>query len=338
MITTLALLATIAAPHSTEDPWVHYAGAPGLPGSGKKIVMIAGDEEYRSEEALPMLGKLLARRHGFDCTVLFSTNRETGEIDPDEQTNIPGLEKLADADLAFVFLRFRELPDADMKHFVDYVESGRPIIGMRTATHAFDYKRDKESPYARWSWRNPDWPGGFGKQILGETWVAHHGGHGSQSTGGVIEPANADHPILRGLGDDVWGPTDVYAANPPADAKVLLRGAVLSGMAQGDAPIEGPKNDPMMPIAWVREVEVAAGKTARVFCSTLGAATDLMTTGSRRMYVNAAYWCVGLEDRITPDAAADVVGAYDPTTFGFGKWVKGRRASDHALAASGGGH
>ena len=64
----------------------------------------------------------------------------------------------------------------------------------------------------------------------------------------------------------------------------------------------------------------------------LGAATDLLTTGSRRMYVNAAYWCVGLEERITPDAAADLVGDYEPTQFGFGKWVKGRRASDHALA------
>lgn len=331
MIPSLTLLLSLSTPLPLEDPWVEYPGSPDLPGSGKKVVLIAGDEEYRSEEALPMLGKVLARHHGFDCTVLFSTDKESGEINPDEQTNIPGLEKLKDADLAIVFLRFRELPDEDMTHFVEYARSGRPIIGIRTSTHAFAYKRNTESPFASWSWRNSEWPGGFGKQILGETWVAHHGGHGSQSTLGVPEPGNEEHPILRGLNGDVWGPTDVYAAAPPEDATILLRGAVLDGMTQESKPVEGGKNDPMMPIAWIREVEVSEGNKARVFCSTLGASTDLQTVGSRRLFVNAAYWCVGLEAKITDSLGADVVGDYEPTPFGFRSWVKGRRASDHAF-------
>jgi len=82
-------------------------------------VFVTGDEEYRSEEALPMLAKILAVRHGFRCTVLFATDPKSGAIDPDQQTHVPGLSALDHADLAIVFWRFRELPDADMKHFVE---------------------------------------------------------------------------------------------------------------------------------------------------------------------------------------------------------------------------
>ena len=106
---------------------VSYEGGSG-PGHGRRIVFLAGDEEYRSEEGLPMLAKILAARHGFSCTVLFSIN-PAGDIDPDCQTNIPGMQALDTADLCVMQLRFRELPDEQMKHFVDYVNAGKPIIG-----------------------------------------------------------------------------------------------------------------------------------------------------------------------------------------------------------------
>ncbi|MFT7486773.1 MAG: putative heme-binding domain-containing protein, partial [Candidatus Paceibacteria bacterium] len=93
-----------------EDPWIVFEGGDG-PGKGKHVVLIAGDEEYRSEEALPMLARILSQRHGFRCTVLFSTDKENGEINPEEQTYIPGIEVLDDADMMVCFLRFRELPD-----------------------------------------------------------------------------------------------------------------------------------------------------------------------------------------------------------------------------------
>src|SRR5207249_2354615 len=115
---------------------VVYDGTNG-PGKGKHIVLVSGDEEYRSEEALPQLGKILAKRHGFKCTVLFAINPKDGTIDPNRNDNIPGLKALRNADLAIFFLRFRNLPDDQMKEVVDYVESGRPIIGLRTATHSF---------------------------------------------------------------------------------------------------------------------------------------------------------------------------------------------------------
>ncbi len=305
-------------------PWVEYAGRGE---DAAHVVLISGDEEYRSEEALPMLGRLLAERHGFRCTVLFAIDRETGAIDPEEQTHIPGMQRVDDADLVVLFVRFRELPDDDMRHLVDHVEAGKPLIGIRTATHAFAYSRDTDSPYARWDWRSQAWPGGFGRQVLGETWVAHHGAHGSESTRGV--PAAPEHPILRGV-EDVWGPTDVYAIRAlPDDAVVLLEGSVRAGMTPDAPAVEGAKNDPRMPIAWCREADPAA-RRGRVVCSTIGAAGDLESEDLRRFFVNSAHWCLGREDEIAADADVRVVGDYDPSPFGFGDYVRGRRPADHA--------
>src|ERR1051326_5082547 len=124
---------TIAGIAHADEPWVVYEGGAG-PGKGKHIVLVSGDEEYRSEEALPQLGKILAKQHGFKCTVLFAIDPKTGEINP-SVSNIPGLEALKTADLMVIFTRYRHLPDEQMQHLVDYIEAGKPIIRMRTAPH-----------------------------------------------------------------------------------------------------------------------------------------------------------------------------------------------------------
>src|SRR5207247_6392577 len=111
-------------------------------GKGKHIVLVSGDEEYRSEESLPQLGKILAKHHGFKCTVLFAIDKKDGTINPNQNDNIPGLEALKTADLMVVFLRFRNLPDEQMKHIDEYVAAGKPIVGMRTATHAFQIPKE----------------------------------------------------------------------------------------------------------------------------------------------------------------------------------------------------
>ncbi|HON08184.1 MAG TPA: hypothetical protein PLW02_08820, partial [Verrucomicrobiota bacterium] len=153
--------------------WVVYEGKDG-PGKGKHIVFLTGDEEYRSEEGLPMLAKILSQRHGFKCTVLFSIDSSNGTINPNIKTNIPGIEALDNADLCVMLLRFRELPDEQMEHFVNYLKAGKPIIALRTSTHAFAYSSGSKSKYKKYDWQSKEWPGGFGKQVLGETWVSHH--------------------------------------------------------------------------------------------------------------------------------------------------------------------
>ncbi len=275
-----------------------------------------------------MLARLLAERHGFRCTVLFATDPESGAIDPDNQTNVTGLSVLRDADAAVVFFRFRELPDAEMRHFDEFLAAGKPILGLRTATHAFHYSRDPDSEFAHYDFRSKEWPGGFGRQVLGETWVAHHGHHGREATRGIVEEANADHPILRGV-EGVFGPTDVYTARPPEDVTVLLRGEVVAGMQPDDPPVDGAKNAPMMPLAWVRDYEHADGTRNRVFCTTMGAATDFESEGLRRLLVNACYWAVGLEERIPERSDVSLGVEYAPTPFGFGKAKKGVMPADH---------
>lgn len=314
-----------------SQPWVVYEGADdgAKPGTGKKVVLISGDEEYRSEEALPQLGKILAERHGFTCTVLFAIDPNSGEISPETVDNIPGLEALADADLMIIATRFRNLPDEQMQHIVDYVEAGRPVIGMRTATHAFNIPANRKFARYGWQYGGDGFPQGFGRQVLGETWISHHGHHKVESTRGIIAPAAEDHPILRGIDDgDIWGPTDVYTVRLPLpdDSRPLVFGQVLSGMDPDDPPVEGEKNDPMMPIAWTKTY-----KGGRVFCTTMGASTDLLSEGVRRMLVNAAYWATGLEESIREDANVGFVGDYEPTPYGFAGYRKGLRPSDFAL-------
>lgn len=313
---TPLLLALVAA--QAGEPWVVYDSFDG-PGKGKHIVLISGDEEYRSEEALPQLGKILAKHHGFKCTVLFAVDKD-GTINPNV-SNIPGLEALKSADLMIMFLRFRNLPDEQMKHLVDYIESGRPIIGLRTSTHAFNIPKDKT--YAAYSYNNK---GGFGRTVLGETWVAHHGIHGKQSCRGILAKDAEDHPILRGIKDgDIWGPTDVYRVTLPlpGDSKPLVLGQVVAGMKPTDPPLAGKQNEPMMPIAWTRTY-----KNARIFTTTMGASQDLESEGLRRLLVNASYWAVGLESRIPERSQVDIVGDYRPLPFGFKTFKKGVRPAD----------
>lgn len=326
-LSLVCLLIACALSANEKDLWVVYDGYDG-PGKGKHIVLISGDEEYRSEEALPMLGKILAVHHGFKCTVLFAINPETGEIDPENQTNIPGLEALETADLMILFTRFRELPDEDMKYIIDYTNSGKPVIGLRTATHAFNYTRNKDSEYAKYDFRSETLDGGYGKQVLGETWINHHGHHGREATRGLIDGLMKDHPILKGV-TDIFGTTDVYGIETlTGDSQTLVHGQVLVGMNPWDAP------DPhrsLMPLAWVKSYTGETGNTARVFCTTMGASVDFENAGLRRLLVNASYWGLGMEEEIVWNSKVDFVGDYKPTFYGFGTFTRGIKPADHKL-------
>ena len=311
---SLFALALSAASATAADPWLTFPGGDG-PGKGKKIVLVSGDEEYRSEEALPQLGQILAKHHGFDCTVLFAIDPKDGAIQPNVNNNIPGLEKLKDADLLILFTRFRDLPDDQMKRVVDYVESGKPVIGLRTATHAFALS---SKTYKKYDWGNKDkaYEGGFGKQVLGETWVAHHGAHGKEGTRGVVAKGEESNPIFKGIeAGGVFGTTDVYTAKPIGDSKVLLYGEATESFQPDSKAVAGKKNDPMMPIAWTKGYKTEGGKIARVFTTTMGSAADLSFEGTRRMLVNASSWAMGMEDKIADKSEVKMIGEYKPSPF-----------------------
>ena len=334
----LALMALVlfASGARAGQPWVDYKGQDG-PEHGKKIVLISGDEEYRSEEALPQLAKILAKRHGFDCRVLFAIDPKTGIVDPNNRQSIPGLESIKDADLIVVFTRWRDLPDDQVAIIDEYLKAGKPVIGIRTATHALKLDNN-DSKWAHYSdtyqGDMKEWAGGFGRVVLGEHWISHHGEHKHESTRGIVAPDAASDPVVRGIRDgEIWGSTDVYGVRLPlpGDSKPLVLGQVTArkgeydeadlnyGMRPDDGPaVSGKKNDPMMPIAWKKTYEIPGGKQGRAFCSTIGASADLSNDAVRRLLVNATYWGLGIEDKI-PASGTDVaiVGKFEPTQYGF---------------------
>jgi hypothetical protein len=201
-------------------------------------------------------------------------------------------------------------------------------LALRTSTHAFNYERNRNSPYAKYGWQSREWQGGFGQHVLGETWVNHHGNHGKESARGLINGLHQDHLVLRGV-KDIWGPSDVYGVKHlPADAKVLVFGQVLQGMSPQDPP---NYEKSIMPMIWQRDYKTETGHTANILCSTIGAATDLESEDLRRLLVNFCYWSLDLEDQLPSEADVEYVGQYDPTDFGFNGWKRGVKPADHAL-------
>lgn len=301
-----------------EDPrWLTYAGAGGdLPGHGRHIVLIAAEQEYRAEQALPMLAGVLSRHHGFDCTVLFAQRdglvdptQKTRPDDPDVVHEIPGLEHLERADLVILFNRFMTLSDEQVALFIDYLESGKPLIGIRTANHGFrgNFPYERDGKRVR-----------FGDDVLGGAFRGHHGGWHRESTRGVVVEENGDHPILIGV-EDVWGPSDVYRTYPadqglPEGCTALLLGQPLQGLSPDDPPNEKKE---ALPIAWTKTWTGNAGHTNRIFHVTMGSARDYQSAGLRRLTVNAAYWCLGLEDGIDPERSVEPIGPYEPLKSGF---------------------
>ena len=309
-----------AHPVPNDPQWLTYPGGEG-PGKGKHIVLITADQEYRSEQSMPMMAKILSTHHGFDCTVLFGVN-EKGEVDPTmpvypekgkesefKQHHIPGLEHLASADLVIFFTRLLTLPKNENELIVKYIDSGKPFIALRTANHGFrgplPYKIGGKQ--VRW-----------GEDVLGGSFMGHHGRWHTDSTRGIIVEEQKHHPILSGV-SDIWGNSDVYrtykeGTSLPADCTALVWGQPLTGRKHDDPP--NTKLEPL-PVAWFKTWKTSEGKCARVFHSTMGSGTDLESAGLRRLIINAAYWCMTMESAINASTSVDIVGTYKPLESGF---------------------
>ncbi|MFT6179450.1 MAG: hypothetical protein ACI9NQ_001391 [Paracoccaceae bacterium] len=323
----LACFTTVTA--VAQEKWLSFKGKEG-PGKGKHIVLVSGDEEYRSEESAPMLAKILSERHGFDTTVLFAWSEDASYIDPNNAKGVLGWEKLDSADLMIIGTRMRILTPETIKHLGAYLNAGKPVIGFRTATHAFKGGGKIGNIGA----------GQWGLKILGETWVNHHGGHKSQGARGVIEKGREKHPVLNSV-KDVFGPSDVYGVKHLTDKDtVLLRGAVTDTLAPDSKILDGAKNDPMMALAWLHTYTAPeGGKTGRAFGTTMGASVDFVSEDFRRLIVNASFHLLDLD--VPEKAEVEFVDAFYPSFYGFwsGKNAKiwkerGLTATDFGLGKS----
>jgi hypothetical protein len=305
---------------------VVYKGKRG-PGHGKNIVFVATDHEYRGEESLPALARIMAKRYGFKCTVIWALD-ENDHILPGG-SNLRGLEALEKADLMVIFTRFSNFIDEEMQYIDNYLERGGPVIGLRTATHAFSNKENKNWAHYGYNYKGEKqaWHGGFGEVVLGETWVGHYGKNHKQASLLILEDAQKEHPVLRGV-KDAWAQCGGYKAFPEeTNGTVLARGKILNGMTPDSEP---DSTKEQMPVAWIRNYRLESGATGKVFTTTHGASEDLLSEGFRRMLINAGLWAVGLEDEIKATNNVDFVGPFKPTTFNFKGYKAKVKPSDLA--------
>ncbi|WP_437186024.1 ThuA domain-containing protein [Planctomicrobium sp. SH668] len=301
-----------------------FEGESGI-GHGKHIVFLAGDHEYRSEETLPALARILAKHYGFKTTVLFNVDPVTGEIVPGNN-NMPGTEALENADLMVMMLRFQDFSPEQMQPIEDYLHRAGPVVGLRTSTHAFNIPKGKQYSRYSYDYDGADYPKGFGRRVLGETWAGHYGDNHRMSTRLDLVPEQKTHPILKGVVTP-WVQAGGYWTEPEADSTILALAQPLEGMTQDSAPAEGKHP---CPGAWTRTYEGVDGKQGRVFTSTYGASVDILNDDYRRMLVNACLWGLGLEDEIKPESEIAFVGAYHPVKFSFDGYRRGVKPLDMA--------
>ncbi len=233
------------------------------------LVFVVGENEYRSEVTMPALAQVLADHYGFRTTILIDDVLQGGEAN-----SINGLDALETADLLVLYLRFRQLPDAQLALLQKYIDRGGPIVAFRTTTHAFDY--EAEDQRATW-WNN------FGARELGAPWIYHYG-HEASTDATTI----GNHPILTGVSPEFHVRSWTYHVRPdypPKDAQVLVQGRpVFPEGERGGA-------ETVNPIAWTH----THSGGGRVFTTTMGHPEDFRVSDFRRLVVNGIYWGLNRE-------------------------------------------
>lgn len=324
MKTLRLFIAALFAAASVQASSIVYQGDAG-PGVGKHIVFLASDHEYRAEETCPALARILAKHHGFKCTVVFGVDKD-GFIEAGS-SQLSGLEALEKADLFVIFARFLNLPDDQMAHIVSYIDRGGPVVGLRTSSHAF--KIPATSPYAKYDFKSKvaGYENGFGHQILGNTWVGHYGTNHKQGTRIQTIPEQRDNIILSGVGETAFCHAGGYVGKVGPDFTVLTNSQPLVSMEpSADA---DPKKPPM-PSTWTRQYAAKDGTMHRVFHSTQGASQDILDENYRRLLINGILWSAGMEKEIKPTLNISFVGPYKPNTFSFGGHAKKVKPTDLA--------
>ena len=329
-VLTIALVAfsasqVVSQESQESNPLVYHDASltDGL-GAGKHIVFLAGDHEYRSEETLPAMAKILAKHHGFKCTVLFNIDKK-GFIKPGNN-NMPGLKALKSADLMVNFLRFQNFPDEQMQHIADYLDRGGAVVGLRTATHAFKIPAGKTFSRFDFRYKGDEFEKGFGRQILGETWVSHYGKNHVMGTRLDVVEDQKSHPVLSGV-KKPYALSGGYWVKPQPDSTVLAMAQPLESLDPESKPAKDKKP---CPGAWIRSYSSKSGKEGRVFTSTYGASVDIQNEDYRRLLLNGCIWACGLESKITSDMNVAFVGGYSPVDFGFHTHRLNVRPSDYA--------
>lgn len=297
-------------------------------GRAPRVVFLTGDEEYRSEESMPMLAGILRRDYGFRAILCFAVD-DKGRVDPQNMRTATGIGSLKGADLLVMYLRWREYPWETLKYVLDYAESGRPIIAFRTSTTPFRYRGEMyprkipggKAAYGVGTFGDMNTP--WVRRVLGQLYCGHHG----PNTGTAVDivKEQREHPILRGVKPFVcrsW----LYKTMPfEGKVTLLLRGRSVDAKqiaAARPARIREP-----YPVAWLWSYKTTSGKQTRVFYTSLGHPEDFRAPSLRRLAVNAILYLLGRE---VPSGGAwtDFTRAYDPNPHGVGSHKRNVEPAD----------
>ena len=230
------------------------------------IVFMIGEDEYKTWETLPAFAKTELEPNGFRVSII--------QADSQDKNNFPGLvEALRDADLLFISLRRRTPRKEQLQAVRAHLEAGKPLVGIRTACHAFapapkDAEKVASNPeLAAWA--------AFDPEVLGGHYTGHHG-NGSKAAISVA-PGASGHPILQGVDvSGLIGNGSLYKVSPVSEtATLLLKGAI---------PGESPE-----PVAWTK---IYGPKKARIFYTSLGHPDDLQNPEFRHLLANGIRWAL----------------------------------------------
>lgn len=232
----------------------------------RKVAMLIGDDEYKTEISLPAFVKSDLEPLGFDVTIVHA--------DSQDKNSFPGMaEAIKNADVVLVSARRRLPPKADLDALREHLAAGKPIVGIRTACHAWCLRTEKDNAAAAASGRGV-WPE-FDPEVFGGHYTNHYG-NGPKTVVTVAVGAQ-DHPILRGIDvTQLLGNGSLYKVKPLTETTTPL--------LLGTIPNEQPE-----PIAWTN---LAGPKKARVFNTTFGHIEDFQEPAFRKLLVNALFWAL----------------------------------------------
>lgn len=258
-----------------------------------------------------MLADLTHRALGVRTTVCLPRAAD-GSVDPLRLDHVDNLRHLDSADLMVLFTRFRALPEDELRPIVDHAARGLPMVGFRTATHAFAYPGD--GPNAR---MNADWP----REHFGQRWISHHG-HFDDGREPLTDTAVADgaagHPVLRGVTPFAaysW----LYHVQGGGDTLHDVAQVLLVGTPRKSGLADTQRFPRVQPVAWTREPRLPDGRTQRVFFTTLGHPYDFREQAARRLALQGIAWALGREAAIPPEGMpADPAEPWEPSNSGVG--------------------
>ncbi|WP_138418718.1 ThuA domain-containing protein [Sinomonas gamaensis] len=229
-----------------------------------KIVFLVGEGEYESDRTMRPIADHLAAALGAE--VVYKTPDVLEDMPNFPKQSFGDLSDLDDADLLVVYTRWRQLPDAEMRHIVDYCDRGGHVIGLRTSSHAFHYP-----PESEWA----EWNDGFGRDVLGSPWISHHG-HSSSTD--VTWASKEGHPILEGIPESFHLRAWLYRTDLSEGCVPILWGE----------PVD-PENEPTpSAVAWTRE----RPNGQRTVYTNMGHPSDLRQSIVKTFLANAAKWCL----------------------------------------------